>query len=60
MFNESKTEIMRIGKNKQLDQININNTEYTLVKSMKALGVYFEGNLCWDTQAETALKRGKN
>ncbi len=51
---------MRIGKNKQLDQININNTEYTLVKSMKALGVYFEGNLCWDTQAETALKRGKN
>ncbi len=25
----------------------------------KALGVYFEGNLSWDTQGELALKKGK-
>jgi hypothetical protein len=59
IVNESKTEVMWIGKTPLIDSISINNTKCNLVTSMKALGIYFEGNLNWDTQAEMSLKRGK-
>jgi hypothetical protein len=59
VVNESKTEIMWIGKNQPVNSININGTDCKLVKSMKALGITFEGNLNWDVQAENALKKGK-
>jgi hypothetical protein len=59
VVNESKTEIMWIGKTPLIDKIMINNTQCDLVKSMKALGVYFEGNLSWDTQAEQAIAKAK-
>ncbi len=59
VVNEYKTEIMWIGKEPQLNEICINWTKCSLVKSMKALGIYIQGDLSWDTQAEFDIKKGQ-
>lgn len=57
--NESKTEIMWIGKTSPIKAIKIKGTECDLVSKMKALGILIQGNLSWDAQAEAAISKGK-
>jgi hypothetical protein len=58
--NESKTEIMWIGKHSPKEtSIKINNVVCKFSKSLKALGIHFEGNLAWDVQADTSIKKAK-
>jgi len=58
IVNENKTEIMWIGKNESgINHIKVNGTKCKMVSSMKALGIYIQGDLNWDTQAEFAIKK---
>jgi len=57
--NESKTEAMWIGKTSPIDSIKIGSEDCKLVKNFKALGIFIQGDLSWDTQAESAINKGK-
>jgi len=59
VVNESKTEIMWIGKDKELDYISVNGCMVKLVDKIKALGIYLDGNLTWDAQADHAISKSK-
>jgi hypothetical protein len=59
IVNESKTEIMWIGKNPSVTSLSIGTNTVPLTNSMKALGIYIEGNLGWDTQANNAINKSK-
>ena len=54
VVNESKTEVMWIGK-----ELKVNGVSCKLVDSIKALGIFIDGQLSWDKQAENALAKGK-
>jgi hypothetical protein len=59
IVNESKTELMTIGEcNRFHFEVNIAGSCVTAIKSMKALGIIYDGNLNWDKQAEKAIKKG--
>ncbi len=57
VVNESKTEIMWIGNDKVKNQIKINNVPCSPIENMKAFGIYIDGNLKWDFQAEESIKK---
>jgi Reverse transcriptase (RNA-dependent DNA polymerase) len=59
VVNESKTEIMWLGKKPKKVPINICGIPCAPVDSMKALGVFLEGDLSWDVQAEKVLAKGR-
>jgi len=59
VVNETKTEIMWIGDMPLIEYLSIGDNRVPLTKSMKALGIYIQGNLCWDVQAEHALNKSK-
>ena len=63
VVNEEKTEIMWIGAKKaithKLDSLTVNNKGIHLTHKMKALGIYFQGDLSWDAQAEHTLLKSK-
>jgi len=60
VVNEDKTEIMWIGKTRPpVTSIKINNSQCEFKESMKALGIFIQGNLAWDKQSEQALLKGK-
>ncbi len=50
---------MWIGKKPLIQEIQINNISCHLVSELKALGIYFQGDLCWDSQAEHALNKAR-
>lgn len=59
VVNESKTEFMWLGKNiKERPKLKISGMAYEPVLHMKALGIYFDGLLTWDKQAERAITQG--
>jgi len=58
--NESKTEIMWISrKNVPIAPIIVGNDLCEPTSNMKALGVYIDNNLSWDTQATHIVDKGK-
>jgi hypothetical protein len=60
VVNETKTEVMWIGnKGAPLDHITVGNNVIALSNKMKALGVYIQGNLSWDEQAEYTINKSK-
>jgi len=59
IVNETKTEIMWIGTTPLLDNLSIGNNIVPFTKSMKALGIYVQGDLCWDAQAEHSISKSK-
>jgi hypothetical protein len=60
VVNEDKTEVMWLGvKGSPFKTINIGGNEVALTSNMKALGIYLQGNLAWDTQAEVAINKSK-
>jgi ribonuclease P/MRP protein subunit RPP40 len=60
LVNKSKTEVMWIGKCKpERDYVNIGTTIIKFLNKMKALGLYIEGDLSWDAQANHAIAKSK-
>jgi hypothetical protein len=59
VVNESKTEVMWIGTNPVQTYINIGNNVIPFVSKMKALGIFIQGDLSWDAQAEHAIAKSK-
>jgi len=60
IVNESKTEIMWIGKNRSFDYVKVGQNLIPFSETMKALGVYFQGDLSWDAQADNVITKSKN
>ena len=59
IVNETKTEMMWLGANKLIDHVMIGPTAIPLTNKMKALGIYIQGNLGWDAQAEHVIAKSK-
>jgi hypothetical protein len=62
VVNESKTEVMWIGKHNPLVnhiEVGDNVISISLSNKMKPLGIYLQGNLSWDSQAEHATNKSK-
>ncbi len=58
--NESKTEVMWIaGTPCPILEFKIGNEKCKLVEKIKALGIFIQNDLSWDTQAEQAILKGK-
>ena len=49
---------MWVGKNTPtINPLKVGDNLVTLSDKMKALGVYFQGNLCWDAQGQHAIQK---
>jgi len=59
VVNQQKTEVLWIGKDRPSDTIDLNGNVLNFADEIKALGIYINGNLCWDKQAEFAINKGK-
>jgi hypothetical protein len=60
VVNETKTEVMWIGTGAPpVDHITVGNNLIKLSTKMKALGIFIQGNLSWDEQAEHAISKSK-
>jgi len=58
VVNESKTELMWIGKDNHSSSIVVNNKTLHFKQHMKALGIIIQKDLNWSMQAESAIKKG--
>jgi len=59
VVNKSKTEVLWIGKEKAIEDIELNNLKLKVADNIKALGIMISGNLNWDAHANLALEKGK-
>jgi hypothetical protein len=60
VVNETKTEVMWISTNEPpVDHIRIGSNIIAMLKKMIALGVYIQGDLSWNEQAEHAISKSK-
>ncbi len=50
---------MWLGTHQKIDHVKVGPTIIPLTKKMKALGIYFQGDLCWDAQAEHVLAKSR-
>lgn len=59
VVNETKTEIMWLGPSPLIDHVKIGQNLIKLSSKIKALGIYLDGMLTWDAQAEHAVAKSK-
>jgi len=59
VVNQAKTEVLWVGREKLIQEIELNGNQLQLVNKMKALGILITGSLSWDDQAEAAIIKGK-
>jgi len=59
VVNQTKTEVLFVGREKLLNEIELNGNILEVANKIKALGVFITGALNWDDQAEAALVKGK-
>jgi len=59
VVNQTKTEVLFVGREKLLNEIELNGNILEVANRIKALGVYITGALNWDDQAEAALVKGR-
>jgi len=59
VVNQTKTEVLWVGREKMIDEIELNGNKLKLVDKMKELGIQITGTLCWDEQAEAAINKGR-
>jgi len=59
VVNQAKTEVLLVGREKLIQEIELNGNQLQLVNKMKALGILITGSLNWDEQAEAAISKGK-
>jgi len=60
LLTNDKTEVLWIAKDRPSDAIDLNGTMLNFADEIKAQGIYINGNLCWDKQAEFVFNKDKN
>jgi len=59
VISQQKTEVLWIGKDRPIDNIDLNSNLLSFAEETKALGIYINGNLCLAKQAAVAINNRK-
>jgi len=59
VVNQLKTEVLWIGKDDPETSVELNGNVLEVADNIKALGVFINGKLNWDRQAEHAISKGR-